>query len=211
MGLLNLLTRDPLAFALVAIPLLFSVIIHEVAHGWVAYRMGDSTAKWSGRLSLNPLKHLDPVGTLMLFLAGFGWAKPVPVNFNNLSDKRNGLIFVSLAGILANILFAFFALLFFRLFSASFPGANLHLAYKVCQSVAYINITLAALNLIPIPPLDGSKILMGILWERTPDFFFRLEPYGFFVIIGLLFLGILDPLIGFFGWMIGTMIGILLP
>jgi len=211
MGLLKLLTRDPLAFALVAIPLLFSVIIHEVAHGWVAYRMGDSTAKWSGRLSLNPLKHLDPIGTLMLFLAGFGWAKPVPVNFNNLSDKRNGLIFVSLAGVLANILFAFIALLFVRLFSTAFPGTNLMLVYKVCQSVAYINITLAALNLIPIPPLDGSKILMGILWERTPDFLFRLEPYGFFIIIGFLFLGILDPLIGFFGWMIGTMIGILLP
>jgi Zn-dependent protease len=211
MGLLNLLTRDPLAFALVAIPLLFSVIIHEVAHGWVAYRMGDSTAKWSGRLSLNPLKHLDPIGTLMLFLAGFGWAKPVPVNFNNLSDKRKGLIFVSLAGILANILFAFGAQLFVRLFSASFSGVNLILVYKVCQSVAYINITLAALNLIPIPPLDGSKILMGILWDRTPDFLFRLEPYGFFIIIGFLYLGILDPLIGFFGWIIMTLIRILLP
>lgn len=211
MGLLNLLTRDPLAFALVAIPLLFSVIIHEVAHGWVAYRMGDSTAKWSGRLSLNPLKHLDPIGTLMLFLAGFGWAKPVPVNFNNLSDKRKGLIFVSLAGILANILFAFGAQLFVRLFSASFSGVNLILVYKVCQSVAYINITLAALNLIPIPPLDGSKILMGILWQRTPDFLFRLEPYGFFIIIGFLYLGILDPLIWFFGWIIMTLIRILLP
>jgi len=211
MGLLKLLTRDPLAFAFVAIPLLFSVIIHEVAHGWVAYRMGDPTAKWSGRLTFNPLKHLDPIGTLMLFLAGFGWAKPVPVNFNNLSDKRKGLIFVSLAGVLANILFAFAAQLFVRLFSASFSGVNLILVYKVCQFVAYINITLAALNLIPIPPLDGSKILMGILWERTPDFLFRLEPYGFFIIIGFLYLGILDPLIGFFGWMIGTMIGIVLP
>jgi Zn-dependent protease len=211
MGLLKLLTGDPLAFALAAIPLLFSVIIHEVAHGWVAYRMGDPTAKWSGRLSLNPLKHLDPIGTLMLFLAGFGWAKPVPVNFNNLSDKRKGLIFVSSAGILANILFAFAALLFIRLFSASFSGVTLILVYKVCQSVAYINITLAALNLIPIPPLDGSKILMGIVWERTPDFLFRLEPYGFFIIIGFLYLGILDPLIRFFGWIIMTLIRILLP
>jgi Zn-dependent protease len=210
MGLLTLLTRDPLAFALAILPLLFSVIIHEVAHGWVAYRMGDSTAKWSGRLSLNPLRHLDPIGTLMLFLAGFGWAKPVPVNFNNLSDKRKGLILVSSAGILANILFAFVALLLVRLFSASFSGANLILIYKVCQSVAYINITLAALNLIPIPPLDGSKILTGILWERTPDFLFRLEPYGFFIIIGFLYLGILDPLIRFFAWVIMTLIRILL-
>src|SRR3990170_9048445 len=116
MGLFKLLTKDPLAFALVVIPLLFSVIIHEVAHGWVAYRMGDPTAKWSGRLSLNPIKHLDPIGTLMLFLAGFGWARPVPVNFNNIPDRRKGLIFVSSAGVAANILLAFAALLFDRLF-----------------------------------------------------------------------------------------------
>lgn len=207
MGLLKLLTRDPLAFALVAIPLLFSVIIHEVAHGWVAYRMGDPTAKWSGRLTLNPLKHLDPIGTLMLFLAGFGWAKPVPVNFNNISDWRKGLIFVSSAGIVANILFAFFALLFIRLSSTSSSGIAAILAYYVVQ----INITLAALNLIPIPPLDGSKILMGFVSKRTQYFLLSLEPYGFFIIIGLLFLGILDPLIGFFRWVIVTLIGLLLP
>ncbi len=211
MGLLKLLTTDPLAFALIAIPLLFSVILHEVAHGWVAYRMGDPTAKWSGRLTLNPLQHLDPIGTLMLFLAGFGWAKPVPVNFNNLTDKRKGLIFVSSAGVLANILVAFFALLFIRLFSASSPGIVVFLVYKVCTYVAHINITLAALNLIPIPPLDGSKILMGITWKRTPYFLTRLEPYGFFIIVAFLFLGILDPLIGLFGWMIRTLIGVLIP
>ena len=207
MGLLNLLTKDPLAFALVAIPLLFSVIIHEVAHGWVAYRMGDPTAKWSGRLTLNPLRHLDPIGTLMLFLAGFGWAKPVPVNFNNISERRKGLIFVSSAGIVANILFAFFALLFFRLFSPSTSRVAVTLVYYVAQ----INITLAALNLIPIPPLDGSRILMGIASERTRYFLARLEPYGFFIIIGFLYLGILDPLIGLFRWVIATLIGILLP
>ena len=207
MGLLKLLTKDPLAFALVAIPLLFSVIIHEVAHGWVAYRMGDATAKWLGRLSLNPLKHLDPIGTLMLFLAGFGWAKPVPINFNNISDKRKGLIFVSSVGIVANILFAFITLLFIRLVSTNPSEIAIILVYYVVQ----INITLAALNLIPIPPLDGSKILMGIVWRRTPYFLARLEPYGFFIIIGLLYLGILNPLIGLFRWTIGTLIGILLP
>ena len=207
MGLLRLLTTDPLTFVLVAIPLLFSIIIHEVAHGWVAYKMGDPTAKWLGRLTLNPLSHLDPIGTLMLFLAGFGWAKPVPVNFENLSDKRKGLIFVSSAGIMANILIAFFSLLLVRLFSISPSRSVVVLVYYVVQ----INITLAALNLIPIPPLDGSKILMGIAWERTPSFFARLEPYGFFIIIGLLYLGILDPLIGFFRWIIGALIGILLP
>ncbi len=211
MGLLNLLTRDPLTFALVVIPLLFSVIIHEVAHGWVAYRMGDSTAKWSGRLSLNPLRHLDPIGTLMLFLAGFGWAKPVPVNFNNLRDMRKGVIFVSSAGVLANILLALVSLLFARLLSTSSSGMALIPVYKVCTYVAYVNITLASLNLIPIPPLDGSKILMGILWERTPHFLTRLEPYGFFIIIALLYLGLLDHLIGFFQWIIMTVIRILLP
>ena len=207
MGLLRLLTKDPLAFALVAIPLLFSIIIHEVAHGWVAYRMGDSTAKRLGRLSLNPLKHLDPIGTLMLFLVGFGWAKPVPVNFNNISDRRKGLIFVSSAGIVANILIAFFALLFIQLFSPSPPRIAVILVYFVVQ----INITLAALNLIPIPPLDGSKILMGIVSEGTRYFLARMEPYGFFIIIGFLYLGILDPLIRLFRWIIGTLIGTLLP
>jgi Zn-dependent protease len=207
MGLLKLLAKDPLAFVFVAIPLLFSVIIHEVAHGWVAYRMGDPTAKWSGRLTFNPLKHLDPIGTLMLFLVGFGWARPVPVNFNNIPDRRKGLIFVSSAGILANILFAFFALLFVRLFSTSSSGMAFVLIYYVVQ----INLTLAALNLIPIPPLDGSKILMGFVSERTQYFLARLEPYGFFIIIGFLYLGILNPLIGFFRWIIVTLIGILLP
>jgi Zn-dependent protease len=162
-------------------------------------------------LTFNPLKHLDPVGTLMLFLAGFGWARPVPVNFNNISDRRKGLIFVSSAGILANILFAFIALLFIRLFSTSSSGVTLILVYNVCNIVAQINITLAALNLIPIPPLDGSKILMGIVSERTQYFLARLEPYGFFIIIIFLFLGILDPLIGLFRWIIVTLIGILLP
>lgn len=207
MGLLNLLIKDPMAFVLIAVPLLYSVVIHEVAHGWVAYRMGDPTAKWMGRLTLNPIKHLDLMGTLMLFLAGFGWAKPVPVNFNNLSDKRKGLIFVSSAGIVANILLAFTALLLFRLFSLSPSGITAILVYYLVQ----INITLAALNLIPIPPLDGSKILMGIAPGRTWYFLARLERYGFFIIIGFLYLGILDPLINFFRWIIGTLIGALLP
>jgi Zn-dependent protease len=206
MGLLNLLFNNPLAFVLTAVPFLYSVVIHEVAHGWVAYKMGDPTAKWLGRLTLNPLKHLDPIGTLMLFLVGFGWAKPVPININNIANKRMGLIFVSSAGILANILFAFVALLLFRLFSIPSSGIGAVIVYNIVQ----INITLAALNLVPIPPLDGSKILMGIAPRETQYFLARLEPYGFFIIIGLLYLGILDPLINFFRWVIGTLIGTLL-
>ena len=95
MGLLNLLLKDPLAFIIIAIPLMYAVIFHELAHGWVAYRMGDPTAKAMGRLTINPLKHLDPMGTLMLFLFGFGWAKPVPINLNRLRDRRLGMILVS--------------------------------------------------------------------------------------------------------------------
>ena len=207
MGLLNLLINDPVTFVLLAIPLLYSVIIHELAHGWVAYRMGDPTAKQQGRLSLNPLSHLDPVGTLMLFIFGFGWARPVPVNFNNLRDTRKGLIFVSSAGIIANMLLAFIAFFLFRLLSPTPSGVLATFLYFLAQ----INIILAAFNLIPIPPLDGSKILMGFVSERFQYLLSRLEPYGFFVIIALLYVGALNPLIDFFRWVILTLIGVLLP
>jgi Zn-dependent protease len=160
-----------------------------------------------GRLSLNPLRHLDVVGTLMLFLAGFGWAKPVPINLNNIPNRRRGLIFVSSAGILANILFAFGALLVYRLLSL--PSAGL--AAVIVFTIAHINITLASLNLIPIPPLDGSKILMGVASESTRYFLARIEPYGFFILIGLLYLGLLDSFVGFFRGILIAVIKGLLP
>lgn len=207
MGLFKLLMNDPVAFLLLVIPLLYSVVLHEVAHGWVANWMGDPTAKWLGRLSLNPLKHLDPIGTLMLFLAGFGWAKPVPVNLNNIPNRRKGLILVSSAGIIANILVAFGALLIHRLLGLSSFGMGAIIVY----TLAHINITLAALNLIPVPPLDGSKILMGFAPAEIRYFLARLEPYGFFIIVGLLFLGLLNPFIAFFRSIIITLIRIFLP
>jgi Zn-dependent protease len=207
MGLLRLLMNDPVAFLSLVIPLLYSVVIHEVAHGWVAYRMGDSTAKRMGRLSLNPLKHLDLVGTLMLFLAGFGWAKPVPINLYNIPNRRKGLIFVSSAGIVANILFAFGALLVYRLFRLPSGGIGTVIVF----TIAHINITLASLNLIPIPPLDGSKILMGFTSGKTSYFLARIEPYGFFILIGLLYLGVLDRFIGFFRGILIALIKTLLP
>jgi Zn-dependent protease len=207
MGLLNLLLHDPFAFILLAIPLLYSIIIHELAHGWVAYRMGDPTAKMLGRLSLNPLKHLDPIGTIMLFIFGFGWAKPVPVDFNRLRDTRRGLIYVSAAGIIANMLLAFLAFFLDRVLSPSPSGILAALLYYLAQ----INIMLAAFNLIPLPPLDGSKILMGFAPGKFQYFLLRLEPYGFFIIIGLLYFGVLNPLIEFFRWLILTVISFLLP
>jgi Zn-dependent protease len=207
MGLLNLLIQDPLTFVLLAIPLLYSIIVHELAHGWVAYRMGDPTAKWLGRLTLNPLKHLDPIGTAMLFLFGFGWAKPVPVNLDNIKNQRKGLILVSSAGIIANIIFAFLAILLYRVLSPSQEGPLGTMLYYFAQ----INIMLAAFNLIPIPPLDGSKILSGFMPDRFQHVMAFIEPYGFFIIIGLLYLHALDPLTAFFRWIILALISIILP
>src|SRR4030067_492852 len=207
MGLLSLLFRNPAAFILLIIPLLYSIIIHELAHGWVADKMGDSTARWLGRLSLDPRKHLDPIGTLMLFIFGFGWAKPVPVNFNNLYNQRKGMILVSAAGILANTNLAFIALLLLRLLNpAPFGAVATFLIY-----MAQINIMLAAFNLIPIPPLDGSQILMGFSSPQIQYSLARIEPYGFFIIIGLLYLGILNPLISLFEWIITGIITLFLP
>jgi Zn-dependent protease len=186
---------------------LYSIIFHELAHGWVAYRMGDPTAKSLGRLSLNPLKHLDPMGTMMLFLFGFGWAKPVPVNFNQLRDKRMGMILVSAAGIITNMLLAFCALFLYRLLSPSPSSITAQLLYFFAR----INIILAAFNLIPLPPLDGSKILMGFASPSVRNFLFRFERYGFFIIIALLYLGVLEPVILFFEWMIISVITLVIP
>jgi Zn-dependent protease len=207
MGLLNLLIKDPLAFIIITMPLLYSVIFHELAHGWVAYRMGDPTAKSLGRLSLNPLKHFDPMGTLMLFIFGFGWAKPVPVNFGRLRDRQKGMILVSAAGIIMNMLLAFCALFLNRLLSLPPSSMPAQLLYYLAQ----INIMLAAFNLIPLPPLDGSKILMGFASPSVQNFFFRIERYGLFIIIALLYLGVLNPVINFFQWMILLIIKLLLP
>lgn len=208
MGLIQLLFKDPAGFIILSFLLLYSVIFHELAHGWVAYKMGDSTAKWMGRLTLNPVKHLDLFGSLMLLIVGFGWAKPVPVNMENIpvDKRRKGLILVSAAGITANIIFAFIAFLLLKLISPEPSG----MIENVLYLLAHINIILAAFNLIPIPPLDGSKILMGFAPESIARFFHQIEPYGFFIVIGLLLLGALNPMINLFQYIIIAIISIIL-
>jgi Zn-dependent protease len=209
MGLIQLLIRDPLAFVILSSLLLYSVIFHELAHGWVAYKMGDPTAKWLGRLTLNPLKHLDPFGSLMLLIVGFGWAKPVPVNLGNIpgDKRRKTLILVSAAGITANIICAFVALLLFRIISPV-PSGMLE---QMLFLLARINIILAAFNLIPIPPLDGSKILMGFAPESVGRTLNQIEPFGIFIVLGLLLLGFLDPVINIFQYVILKVISVFLP
>ncbi|MBN3040406.1 MAG: site-2 protease family protein [Candidatus Omnitrophica bacterium] len=191
MGLISLLQQDPRAFIILVPVLLYSVIFHEVAHGWVASLFGDETARNSGRLSLLPQSHIDPIGTLALFFVGFGWARPVPVDYRNLGHSRWPIIAVSLAGCVTNILIATLAL-FLLQFD---PVTSSSLLSSVLLIAAQINLILGSFNLIPIPPLDGSRVLIEFLPYRAKYQLARLEPYGFFIIIFLLFLGILDPLI----------------
>ncbi|MDD5194859.1 MAG: site-2 protease family protein [Candidatus Omnitrophica bacterium] len=191
MGLIQLLFSNPVSFVILAVLLLYSIIAHEVAHGWVAHLFGDDTAKYYGRLTLNPIPHIDPLGMLMLLLVGFGWARPVPVDYYRLRNSRVGLFAVSLAGCLANILIASVAIFFLQ-----FPAIKYsQQLYDIFSKLAGINIMLGAFNLIPIPPLDGSKIIMGFLPASGQRTMARFEKYGFFVIIILLYTGLLNPLI----------------
>ena len=179
--------------------LLFSVILHEVAHGYAALKLGDPTAQYAGRLTLNPLKHMDPWGTVILplflvlirspFLVG--WAKPVPVNPNLIRDPQRGMMLVGAAGPLANITLILLSALALRTLPFSAPPLLFDL-FKYCCA---INIILALFNLVPIPPLDGSRVVAGILPTKMREAYIGLERYGIFIIIGLLYLGLLDVVI----------------
>lgn len=206
MGLLSLLFSNPAAFVILTAILLYSVIFHEVAHGVVARLFGDDTALRYGRLTLNPASHIDPLGTLMLFIVGFGWAKPVPVDYSRLRSSRFGLMCVAMAGCAVNILIATIALVLFQL-GVVRPNSLLS---EIIPIVVRINIILGAFNLIPIPPLDGSKILMSFLPQRSQENLAVLEPYGFFILIFLLFTGLLNPVIVFMQDIIYAFIAVLL-
>lgn len=194
--------------AIWALPVLFAVTLHEVAHGWVAKLCGDDTAKRMGRLSLNPLHHIDPVGTLLvpgvLLLIGsffpsggfvFGWAKPVPVSWNRLRNARRDVALVAVAGPLANLLMALGWAMLVRL------AVWIHidfitgpLGYMGVAGIA-INVVLAALNLLPLPPLDGGRIMTSLLPPRMAMQYARIEPYGFYILLALLATNLLSYLL----------------
>lgn len=178
---------------LIAPPILLALTFHEYAHAYVAHRLGDDTAQKSGRLSLNPLRHLDPLGTIMIFLVQFGWAKPVPVNPYQLVNPKKDMLWISAAGPLSNMLLALVSGLLFRLFSGSAGTTGVYsltgiLTVMVLFSMK-INLALAVFNILPIAPLDGSKILYGILPPGVGKMIFAFERYGPFILIGLIILG----------------------
>ena len=198
------------------IPILFAITLHEVAHGWVASLFGDQTARLSGRLSLNPLKHVDPIGTvilpiLMLLFSNiiFGWAKPVPVDPRNLHHRRRDMIFVALAGPLSNFLMAVIWGLMERIGLSLEQSGNVWLGTPLAymgEAGITINVVLAVLNLIPLPPLDGAKVLSSLLPRRAAYYYDQLEPYGFIILVLLILTGLLSnimvPLVYFFIYII---------
>ncbi len=173
------------------VAVLLAITFHETAHGYVAYRLGDPTAKNQGRLTLNPIAHLDPIGALMMFVAGFGWAKPVPVNpFYFQGDRMKGMMLVSVAGPLTNLVLSFVAYFMFVAGNGFYtiPFLNVFLTQMIL-----LNIYLAIFNLIPIPPLDGSKILAGFLPKATAyKYLTTVEKYGFVILLVLIVFDITD-------------------
>jgi len=213
-----------------AIPILLAVILHEVAHGWVANRRGDPTARMMGRLTLNPLPHIDLIGTIVipifLLIATkgnfvFGYAKPVPVNFMNLRRPKEDMVWVAGAGPATNLILAVACGFLFRLLLATNPGLLLHLRHGIGNSswtdpsavfvvplllmlLAAVkwNVILAVFNMIPIPPLDGGRVMVGLLPPRQSEAWSSIEPFGFFIIIALV---LLDPF-GFWTQLISPLI-----
>jgi Zn-dependent protease len=212
---------NPVEIAVSLFVLLFAITIHESAHGWAAKRMGDTTAYDLGRVSLNPLAHIDPVGTvllpLILVLIGapaFGWAKPVPVNPYRMRHPRRDNMLVSFAGPASNFMAAAAAMIGLLILKLASPAVRAFLqspalyravlprGFYPLQGLALIlyfavliNVYLATFNLIPIPPLDGSGIIMGLLSEKGAARYDKLRPYGFFIVLALLYLNVLDIII----------------
>ena len=197
----------PIAYQLFiwVLPVLFAVTLHEVGHGWVAKLLGDTTAQDMGRLTINPLKHIDPVGTIVVplitfFLGGFifGWAKPVPVNWNRLKNKKRDMALVALAGPGANLIMIIIWLIIAKLFIASAEQGNVvaNLVALMAWAGIIINSLLMILNLFPLPPLDGSRVVFSLLPDSIAYRYARIEPYGLIILVLLLVSGILFKILG---------------
>jgi len=175
--------------------ILLSLTVHEYCHGWVANYLGDDTAMRQGRLTLNPIVHLDVIGTILMFIVGFGWAKPVPVNPHNFEDPRKGMLLVALAGPAANLLTAICAGLILRYIVPSLLTSEQAISGIYSTSLVIIilslqyGVALAIFNMIPIPPLDGSRVLYGLLPEKQAYAYSRFEPYGMLILVGLFIFG----------------------
>ena len=163
--------------------LLFALVFHEFSHGWVANKLGDPTAKNQGRLTLNPIAHLDPIGSMMILFVGFGWAKPVPVDSRYLANPRKDMMKIAFAGPASNLLLAFLGGILIRLTGYAGPLTSMLILFT------QINISLAVFNMIPIPPLDGSQIFSGIMIRRNPQLVMQLQMYGPQILMGLILFG----------------------
>jgi Zn-dependent protease len=190
-----------------ALPVLFAVVLHEVAHGWVANRLGDPTAARLGRLTLNPISHVDPVGTILipLFLVAvgapfvFGYAKPVPVNFHNLRHPKRDMIWVAAAGPVTNIILAVASVYLFKALDGLehlLPSMLATPLAMMAEGSVKMNIMLAAFNLLPVPPLDGGRVLVGIAPQPLSSWVARIEPFVFIIVLVLLMTHTLDFILG---------------
>ena len=167
--------------------------VHELAHGWAAYKLGDTTAKNAGRLTFNPLRHIDPIGMIMILLFGFGYAKPVPVDMRYFKNPKRDMALVGIAGPASNIMMSFVFGFFYSLFVNLLPSSTLSLVLGYfCYFAASINVALAVFNLLPIPPLDGSKIIAGLLPDKIYWKYMQYERYAMMLVLVLLFTGVLS-------------------
>ena len=184
-----MLFRLPPEVLVLLIPvLLFALVFHEFSHGWVANKLGDPTAKYSGRLTLNPIAHLDLFGSLMILFVGFGWAKPVPVDSRYLANPRTDMMKIAFAGPASNLLLAFIAGSLIRI------TGNMGVLSSMLIMFVQINIMLAVFNMIPIPPLDGSQIFSGLMIRHNPDLVVKLQIYGPQILMGLILFGMLTSI-----------------